>query len=103
MLFGPSMHGDCFCAGVITNLSTLEELDLSGNQLKQFGSKEAANLTQLTKLNLAGNQLGSINADEVAKWSNMKLLDLRDNQLRRFYDELIPQIQNGTQVLYNGE
>ncbi|XP_071445732.1 chondroadherin-like protein [Hetaerina americana] len=83
---------------VIGNLTSLRELDISYNDLTEFEPKRLP--VNLTILNVAGNKLPAI--PKILYSSKLSKLDLRENELKRFLHELMPMIENGTKVLYQG-
>ncbi|MCP4221171.1 MAG: hypothetical protein GY765_41460 [bacterium] len=70
----------------IGNLTQLESLDLSGNQLTKFPDS-IGNLTQLESLNLSGNQLTKF-PDSIGNLTQLKSLNLKDNQLPKLPDTI---------------
>lgn len=75
----------------IGNLSSLEFLDLSNNQLNSL-PPEIGNLSSLEFLDLRHNQLSSL-PPEIDNLENLQLLDLGDNQLTQLPSE-IGNLQN---------
>ena len=76
--------------GDLTGLSSLEELDLSSNQLVGIDSKAFDDLTtpSLKKLNLADNRLQAIPDFALSKLTNsLKSLNLDGNQIRELKGE----------------
>ncbi|KAF7153434.1 hypothetical protein RHSIM_Rhsim01G0072300 [Rhododendron simsii] len=66
--------------GILSNLTNLEELDLSKNYLESGILPSLNNFSNLKNLNLAGNYLnGSIYAKEFDGLNNLKELDLSQN------------------------
>ena len=65
----------------IQDLSTVELLDLSGNNLKALEHKDLCKMTNLTKLDLAFNDLKVINLGIFAKLLRLQVLDLHSNKL----------------------
>ncbi|XP_046403434.1 toll-like receptor 6 [Ischnura elegans] len=83
---------------VIGNLTSLRELDLSYNDLSEFEPKRLPD--NLTEINIAGNKLHFV--PKILQSTKITRLDLRDNHLDRFYHELMPMIENGSKILYQG-
>lgn len=90
--------------GVVSNMTSLEKLDLSHNELTSMPKGTLGPLVNLTHLELSHNGLPDFPAAEVAaSLRALKLIDLRSNRLSRFYDEFMPLMeQNGTSVLLEG-
>ena len=81
---------------VISNLSQLQSLDLSDNQLTEI-PEVISNLSQLQSLNLSDNQLTEI-PGAIANLSQLQKLDLSHNRIR----EILDAITNFTQLQYFG-
>ena len=65
----------------LANLSNLEDLDLSDNQLSGEIPAELGNLSNLEDLDLSDNQLGGEIPAELGNLPNLRLLFLQGNQL----------------------
>lgn len=90
-------------AGVFENLTSLNSLDLSGNELAQLPSSNLLRLPQnLSALYLSHNYLTRIPVKVFIK-QKFQILDLRDNLLSTFSAEFMKLIENGTNVLYSGK
>lgn len=86
--------------GVVTNMSTLEELDLSHNELTHLRKGLIGPLPNLTRLDLSHNLMLDIPVNEIAASPRLQHVDLRSNRLTRFYDEFMPLLErNGTAAL----
>ncbi len=66
----------------ITNIDTVQSLDLDHNQLTTLQQNAFAGLTNLEYLDLQNNPLTTIQPDAFAGLTNLKDLSLRNNQLR---------------------
>ena len=81
-------------------MTNLERLDLSHNELTSLPKGTLGILPNLTVLELSHNLLLDIPVAEIAATRSLSFVDLRSNRLSRFYDELMPLIEeNGTVVL----
>jgi len=90
-------------SGVISNMTSLEFLDISHNEITEWPKASLGPLPNLTQINLSHNLLSDIPIDELAASSKLSLVDLQNNRLTRFYDEFMPLIEhNHTQVLMQG-
>ncbi|XP_043243590.1 insulin-like growth factor-binding protein complex acid labile subunit [Amphibalanus amphitrite] len=87
---------------VLGNLTKLEELDLSHNQLAHFPEDSIGPNPKMLKLKLNDNFLITLPVEAMSEMVNLTLLDVSNNRVRRFYDQLMPWIENGTQVFYQG-
>ncbi|XP_052784971.1 probable serine/threonine-protein kinase DDB_G0278509 [Mya arenaria] len=65
----------------INNLVSLDELDLTWNQITSIGANDLAGLTKLTKLYLNGNPITTIAAQAFANNRNLVELQLTDLQI----------------------
>ncbi|KAG8231119.1 hypothetical protein J437_LFUL010445 [Ladona fulva] len=83
---------------VIENLTSVRVLDLSNNDLDKLETKRLP--VNLTVLRLSDNNLKTI--PKILFKQKFKELDLRRNSLQWFHYELMPLIENGTRVLYEG-
>ena len=86
-------------------MTTLQELDLSMNQLTHLAKGLIGPLPNLTRLDLSANLFVDIPIGDIVASTSLSLVDLRMNRLTRFYDEFMPLIEreNGsTRVLMEG-
>jgi len=86
---------------VIGNLTKLQELDLSNNQMTHFRDHTIGPNPSMRVLKLQNNFLLVLPMEMLQPMRNLTLLDVSGNRIRRFYDQLMPWIENGTQVLYH--
>lgn len=86
-------------AGVVANMSALEELDLSHNELTHLQRGLIGPLPNLTRLDLSHNLMLDIPVEEIVASPRLKEVDLRSNRLTRFYDEFMPLIEKNNTVL----
>ena len=63
-------------------IETLEELDLSNNNVAVFSSS----LTNLKELNLSGNSINSLSEFKFDKLNNLEVLDLSNNNIINYYE-----------------
>ncbi|XP_046617159.1 chaoptin [Neodiprion virginianus] len=88
---------------VIGNLTSLEYLDLSYNDLSDISEpnvfQDPANLSEVY---LNDNHLTSIPLDKIIPMEHLRVLDLRDNEFGSFNIELLKIIKNGTDLRYGG-
>eukprot|EP00088_Acartia_fossae_P001194 TRINITY_DN10452_c0_g1_i2.p1 TRINITY_DN10452_c0_g1~~TRINITY_DN10452_c0_g1_i2.p1 ORF type:complete len:750 (-),score=93.28 TRINITY_DN10452_c0_g1_i2:158-2113(-) len=90
---------------VLGNMTNLQVLDLSYNQLQDGAVREdrwGMPLTNMTHLNLAYNKLYNIPAKYFAKFKALKVLDVRGNDLIHFYPVFSKLIISGLDVRYEG-
>ncbi|XP_047038382.1 toll-like receptor Tollo [Helicoverpa zea] len=92
---------------VLGNLTSLEILDLSHNNLKDLVSRTSEIKFTLpeniTELILKNNSLGSLPTPNIMSSKYLKLLDVRNNQLTSFEPELVRKIKHeGLVVLFQG-
>ena len=94
---------ECF-PGIFGNMTALQELDLSMNQLTHLAKGLISPLPNLTRLDLSSNLFVEIPIDDIVASNSLSLVDLRQNRLTRFYDEFMPLMEreNGTRVLMEG-
>ncbi|XP_050669164.1 chaoptin [Leptidea sinapis] len=90
---------------VLGNLTSLEILDLSSNQLKDLVSRSSDTKfslpENLTYLYIQNNSLESLPIDKLKK-NKLKRIDLRHNLLTSFYPELVKKIlSEGLEVYFD--
>lgn len=89
--------------GVLTNMTSLESLDLAYNGLTHLAKGLLGPLPNLTRLDLSHNLMLEIPVDEIVASPRLKTVDLRFNRLTRFYDEFMSLIENNsTELLMEG-
>ena len=90
-------------SGVISNMTSLEVLDMSHNEITEWPEGSLGPLPNLTQINLSHNLLSDIPIDELTGSLKLSLVDLQNNRLTRFYDEFMPLMEhNATKVLMQG-
>ncbi|CAH1642885.1 unnamed protein product [Spodoptera littoralis] len=92
---------------VLGNLTSLQILDLSHNNIKDLVSRTSEIKFTLpeniTELHLYNNSLQSLPTPNIIAAKHLKLLDLRNNQLISFEPELVKKIiKEGTVILFQG-
>ncbi|KAL0859010.1 hypothetical protein ABMA27_010865 [Loxostege sticticalis] len=92
---------------VLGNLSSLEVLDLSHNNLDDLVSRTSEakfNLPEnITELYLSNNVLLTLPIDSIARSKRLQVLDVRNNRLDSFEPTLVKGIKAGSlSVLYEG-
>ncbi|CAH2988165.1 unnamed protein product [Chilo suppressalis] len=91
---------------VLGNLTSLEILDLSYNNLKDLVSRTSeakfALPENITELYLQNNELETLPIDVIVRSNRLKVLDVRDNKLNALEPEIISRIRNGLTVKYQG-
>jgi Leucine-rich repeat (LRR) protein len=93
-----------FVADVLGNLTAVKVLDLSYNELTQLPTAVFGPPHNLTVLYLQHNQLTMLPlAYLLSLKPQLRIVDVRANRLRHFHHELMPLVENGTQVLYSGK
>lgn len=99
-----AVNNECICfIGVIPNMTSLESLDLAHNEITHLNKGLLGPLPNLTRLDLSHNLMVDIPVEEIVSSYRLKFLDLRSNRLTRFYDELLPMMENNsTQLLMEG-
>ncbi|CAB3223097.1 unnamed protein product [Arctia plantaginis] len=89
---------------VLGNLTSLEILDLSNNNLKDLVSRTSeikfALPENITELYLQNNSLLSLPTPHLVNASQLKLLDLRNNQLVSFEPEIVKKVEKDGLVVY---
>lgn len=92
-----------YIADVIGNLTSLETLDLSFNDINDISEpdvyKPPINLTNLIMKN---NHFTHLPFEKIVAMPNLKLLDIENNQFTSFNKHLMTIIKNNTEVRYNG-
>lgn len=73
----------------LVNLSTLQKLDLSRNELTEIEANTFELLRTLELLNLSGNALINLTTDSFSGLSALKCLDLSRNKLNKVEDQVL--------------
>uniref|UniRef100_A0A2H1WSK0 SFRICE_015087 n=1 Tax=Spodoptera frugiperda TaxID=7108 RepID=A0A2H1WSK0_SPOFR len=93
---------------VLGNLTSLQILDLSHNNLKDLVSRSTTEIKfslpeNITELHLFNNSLQTLPTPNIIAAKHLKLLDLRNNELISFEPELVKKIiKEGTVILFQG-
>ncbi|XP_038217636.1 chaoptin [Zerene cesonia] len=92
-------------SNVLGNLTSLEVLDLSNNQIKDLVSRSADTKFHLpeniTHLYLQNNSLEVLPIENIDKSRYLKVLDVRHNVLTSFYPQLVKKIiEQGLEVYF---
>ena len=89
---------------VIGNLTSLETLDLSYNELSDLSDLDVFNPpNNLTTFILKNNRFSHLPFEKIVPMPNLKLLDVENNQFAGFNKNLITIINNGTELRYAGK
>jgi Leucine-rich repeat (LRR) protein len=79
-------------------------LDLSHNELSELPTTVIGLPRNLTALYLQHNLLTTLPLTELVSLKpQLRIVDVRTNRLQHFHHELMPLVENGTQVLYSGK
>ncbi|KAJ8707261.1 hypothetical protein PYW08_011395 [Mythimna loreyi] len=92
---------------VLGNLTSLEVLDLSHNNLKDLISRTSeikfSFPENITELHLRNNSLQTLPIDNIMSAKQLKLLDVRQNELTSFEPKLVRKVRHeGLEVLFQG-
>jgi Leucine-rich repeat (LRR) protein len=89
---------------VIGNLTSLETLDLSDNQLTNLEDPDAPFILpeNITNLYLQNNELFKLDYKQITKLKNIKEVNLENNQLMHLNKSLIDEIKAGVSVKFAG-
>jgi Leucine-rich repeat (LRR) protein len=85
----------------IAQLSSLREINLSGNKLQTF-PRELTQLTQLKRLVLRDNQLTKIDS-RICFLTNLEFLDLRGNPMTQYEVECVKVLLPRCDVLFDSK
>lgn len=89
---------------MLGNLTSLEDLDISYNDLHDLSTE--ANIFNLpeniTNLRMSHNSLKRIPAKNIEKMKKLMLLDIRSNELESVDYEIIKKVQEGLLVYVEG-
>lgn len=87
----------------IGNLTSLEVLDLSSNDLEDLSEKDVFNPPKnLTTLHLSHNRFSFLPLNKIVPLPKLKTLDLKYNNFADFNANLMKIIENGTEIQYTG-
>lgn len=93
----------CPIPDVIGNLTALQTLDLSYNDLNDISDRDIFTLPlNLTNLHLSNNHLSHVPLDKILPLPNLKVLDVEDNEIGVFDERFMKIIQNSTVFRYSG-
>lgn len=93
----------CPIPDVIGNLTALQTLDLSHNDINDISDRDVfIPPLNLTNLHLSNNRLSYVPLDKVLSLLNLKVLDLEENEIGVFDKKFMKIIQNGTVLRYSG-
>lgn len=85
------------------NLSQLQYLDLSGNDLRKINSGVFRPILRtLQRLDLSSNKIKSIFVDDIKEMSALTKLDLRSNRLSHISKELVDRIKTNLTLFFEG-
>lgn len=94
-----------FIIDVLGNLSSVEVLDLSHNDLDDLNpEKHRLSFPEnLTELNLSGNRLIELPSDALANLTKLSVLNVDHNRMEVFNYTLLSKISSGLTLLISGE
>lgn len=96
-----------FSLDVLSNLTLLETLDLSYNELKDLAAEnekyELILPKNLTFLSIRNNRLQKFPNDMVFNMTTLKTIDLQSNSIERFDMNLLNRVRNGMDLLIAGK
>lgn len=94
-----------FFVGVLGNLTALESLDLSHNELQDLSAEpNIFNLpVNLTVLKLNDNHLQRFPVEPLVKIQNLTDLNLSNNLLESIDVKLIDKVKNGMRLYFEGK
>lgn len=91
-------------AKMLTRLTELRILNLSGNQIGDAGVESLVHLSKLTSLNLAVNRISDVGAGSLSVLSGLTHLDLSNNRIRDAGVASLATLKNLTSLnLYRNE
>lgn len=95
---------NCSVLDVIGNLTALETLDLSYNDISDISDQDVfLPSLNLTNLHLSNNHLSYVPLDKILPLPNLKILDLEENEIGVFDERFMKIIKNGTMLRYFGK
>lgn len=91
--------------GVLGNLTSLEDLDISYNDLHDLTTEpNIFNLPEnITNLRLSHNSLRHLPAKNIEKMEKLLLLDVRNNELESIDYEIIKKVEQGLLLYVDGK
>lgn len=93
----------CPIPDVIGNLTALQTLDLSHNDINDISDRDVfLPPLNLTNLHLSNNHLSHVPLDKILPLPNLKVLNLEENEIGVFDEKFMKIIQNGTVFRYSG-
>lgn len=93
----------CLISDVIGNLTALQTLDLSYNDINDISEQDVfLPPLNLTNLHLSNNHLSHVPLDKILQLPNLKVFDLEENEIGVFDEKFMKIIQNGTVFKYSG-
>lgn len=93
----------CPISDVIGNLTALQTLDLSHNDINDISDRDVfLPPLNLTNLHLSNNHLSHVPLDKILSLPNLKVLNLEENEIGVFDEKFMKIIQNGTMLRYSG-
>lgn len=84
------------------NPATIDEVDLSFNQIKDLNKSSLMGLSNLKKLKLNGNMIQTIHPDSFSSQSRLTDLDLSENQLTRLSSRIFTSLKSLTVIKLYG-
>lgn len=88
---------------VIGNLTALQTLDLSHNDINDISDRDVFVLPlNLTNLHLSNTHLSHVPLDQILPLPNLKILDVEENEIGVFDERFMKIIQNNTVLRYSG-
>lgn len=89
---------------VIGNMTSLQTLDLSYNDLSDLSERDVfVPPENLTSLYLSNNHFSHLPMNKILPMRNLKVLDLENNDFGTFDEKLMKVIENGTVLRYGGK
>lgn len=94
-----------FIAEVLLNLTELETLDLSYNELTTFTVEKSGPTfpKKLANLYVSNNQLRYLSVEEFSNLTSVDLIDVRDNYIESFDLKILKKVENGLNLSIAGK
>lgn len=93
----------CLISDVIGNLTALQTLDLSHNDISDLSDRDVfLPPLNLSNLYLSNNHLDHVPLNKILPLAYLKVLDLEENEINVFDEKFMKIIQNGTVLRYSG-